>query len=427
MKSDSESIWSLFERLEEPLIMIRDYRLVSCNNAALQIFEKAKKDSTGKFSLSNYSPDLQPDGELSSSKEKEHFEIARKTGYHKFTWLLRNLQNQDYYVEVTLIFSENHDPEVHYMMLRNVDSEIETRQLIIEKLEEIERKDEHVTQLTKKIESQNEIIGTQRDVALIQKEEILQSKKEITDSINYARRMQSALLASKIEFKRCFSEYFILYKPKDIVSGDFYWLSKSDNYLVLVAADCTGHGVPGAFLSMIGIVFLNQIVNEMGLVQPNKILENLRDRIVNTFSHNDGVEDTNDGMDIAVVTFNMEKRSMQYSGAYNSVFLIRENELIELKADRMPLGLTSNQPTPFTNHEINLTENDNIYMFSDGYSSQFGWRNNKKFQMSKFKELLLDIQNVPLEAQGLLLENAYHNWKGELDQIDDIMVIGVKM
>ena len=427
MKNDIENIWTLFERLDEPFLLVRKNTLVRCNDAAHQIFNKDLCGKSGKFSLSKYSPELQPNGELSSQKEIEHYEYAKKYGCHRFSWLLKNLENENHSVEITLFFPEILDLEIHYMIFRNIDSETETRQLIIEKLEEIERKDEHITELKNKITFQTEIIETQRDVALIQKEEIFQSKKEITDSIKYAGRFQSTLLASKNEFSKIFSDHFILYKPKDIVSGDFYWLSKRDNQVILAAADCTGHGVPGAFMSMIGIVFLNEIVNELGLLQPNLILENLRDRIVNTFNQEGESENTMDGMDIALVTFYLDNSTMQYSGAFNSVFVIRENELIELKADRMPLGFITNNPSPFTNHEIRIIKNDSIYLFSDGFMSQFGWRNNKKFQMKNFRQLLLDIQNVPLEAQKVLLENSFNNWKGKLDQIDDIMVIGVKI
>jgi len=228
-------------------------------------------------------------------------------------------------------------------------------------------------------------------------------------------------------FRKSFSDYFILNKPKDIVSGDFYWISEIGSETVVAVTDCTGHGVPGAFLSMLGIGLLNEIVNELNIVQPNLILNNLRDRVIKSLAKPGENNETMDGMDIALITVNREKHTLQYSGAFNSLILIRNNNLSEIRGNRMPVGFSLITDIPFTNHEIEIKANDSIYLFSDGYKDQFGWRSNRKLQHNKFLGFLLSIQNVPMKAQKILLENNLKNWMGDLEQIDDILVVEVQV
>jgi len=299
---------------------------------------------------------------------------------------------------------------------------------LAEKNAEIKRLNKELLIQSEEINSQKEIIETQLDVAVQKRDEIIFQKKEITSSIIYAQRIQNALLTDEQLFRKHLKEYFILYKPKDIVSGDFYWMHHSDGKTILVAADSTGHGVGGAFMSLMGIVFLNEIVVSMGLSQPKKILESIRYKIINSLEHKGAAETINAGMDVACICIDHDAKELQYAGAFNSAIIIRNGELIELPADKMPIG---NHPylndNPFTNHTIQLEDDDSIYLYSDGYIDQFGWRNNKKFMKRNFKNLLLEIQNVPMKAQRLLMENSFQNWKGDLDQLDDVLVIGVQV
>jgi len=308
-----------------------------------------------------------------------------------------------------------------------INNNINTHELPAGKRAETTWNTEDIKMLKEEIFSQKEIIETQLEVALIQKDEISEKKKEITDSIRYARRIQSALLPKEDLFKKIFTDYFIFYKPKDIVSGDFYWISVKGNKTIVAATDCTGHGVPGAFMSIMGMVFLNEIVNNQGILQPNKILDNLNRRIISSLGQNRKKGETSDRMDIALVSIDLGNYSLQYAGAFNSLFIIRNNCLHEIKGDRMLIGVFNRKKKSFTNHEIEIKTNDSIYLFSDGYIDQFGWRSDKKFNMNNFREFLLSIQNVPMKAQKLLLENNLINWMGDMDQIDDILVIGIKI
>ena len=294
-------------------------------------------------------------------------------------------------------------------------------------MDEIQRLRMEIETLKDEIESQKEELETRRDLAENQRDEITAQQKELTDSIKYASRIQSSLMPGSELFKKSFSDYFILNKPKDIVSGDFYWISEIGSETVVAVVDCTGHGVPGAFMSMLGIGLLNEIVNEKNIVQPNLILNNLRDRVIKSLTQSGGDNETMDGMDIALITLDRENFTLQYSGANNPLIKIRNNNLSEIRGDRMPVGSYLVIDKPFTNHEIEIKANDSIYLFSDGYKDQYGWRSNRKLKHNKFLELLQSIQNVPMKAQKILLENNLKNWMGDLEQIDDIMVVGMQI
>ncbi|KPK85054.1 MAG: hypothetical protein AMS27_08440 [Bacteroides sp. SM23_62_1] len=269
------------------------------------------------------------------------------------------------------------------------------------------------------LEEQNIEIKHQRD-------QIFQQKQEITDSIHYASRIQNALLPPEKLLSKL-SDHFILYKPRDIVSGDYYWMTQKDGKTVVLAADCTGHGVPGAFMSMLGISFMNEIVNKSDMTQPNEILNKLRDNVVNSL-HQTGEEgEAQDGMDLALCVINNNKSKLQYAGAYNPLFLIRDDELIEYKPDKMPIGIYKEKQDSFTNHEIEIQDGDAMYMFSDGYVDQFGGPGAKKFMAKRFKELLLSIYKKPMNEQKTILDTTLEEWKGGIDQIDDILVMGFRI
>ncbi len=259
-----------------------------------------------------------------------------------------------------------------------------------------------------------------------QKNKIEHQNSEIRDSILYAKRIQSAVLPDEREIKKSLPQHFILFKPRDIVSGDFYWIAKHNKRTVVVAADCTGHGVPGAFMSMLGISLLNEITGRKKELTACKILDLLREQIKTTLSQTGKHEEAKDGMDLALCIIDPERSVVQFAGAYNPLILIRNGEIIIYKGDKMPIGIHIGNETPFTNHIIEVKENDMIYMFSDGYADQFGGPEGKKFKSVPFKKLLLEISKKPLSRQKEILENTIEEWKGELEQVDDILVIGLR-
>ncbi|PLX15454.1 MAG: hypothetical protein C0597_08870 [Marinilabiliales bacterium] len=252
-------------------------------------------------------------------------------------------------------------------------------------------------------------------------------KRQITDSIEYASRIQTAILPPGDFISRVIPEHFILYKPRDIVSGDFYWITHKNNKIVVAAVDCTGHGVPGAFMSMLGFALLNEIVNKETELKANIILNQLRDEVKKSL-HQTGKEDeAKDGMDIALCVIDPERLTLQYSGAYNPLYLIRNNELISLKADRMPIGIHIIEKESFTNHEINFQKGDIIYIFTDGYVDQFGGPKASKFRKTPFKEMLISIKDKEMDEQKKILDSEFEKWKGNRDQIDDVLVMGIKL
>lgn len=260
-----------------------------------------------------------------------------------------------------------------------------------------------------------------------QKEEIEKQKEEITDSIKYAKRIQNAILPSLEYAKEILPEHFILFRPRDIVSGDYYWMHRTGNILIVAAADCTGHGVPGAFMSMLGVSFLNEIVHKENLLQPHLILNKLRESVKRTLGQTGKEGEAKDGMDIAMVVVNFDTMMLQYAGAYNPLYLYRNGELIETKADKMPIGIYIKEKESFTNNEMPVQKGDTFYVFSDGYHDQFGGKDGGKYKSIPFKNYLGSIQSYNMAEQRELLNTNIDNWKGNLDQTDDIIVIGVRI
>ncbi len=224
--------------------------------------------------------------------------------------------------------------------------------------------------------------------------------------------------------KEHLQESFILYKPKDIVAGDFYWMEGVNNLIIFAAADCTGHGVPGAMVSVVCHNAMNRAVREFMLIEPDEILNKTRDIVVETFEKSD--EDVRDGMDVALCTINTESKKLSFSGANNGLYFIRNGELLQIKPDKQPIGKYDDSK-PFTKHEMDLEKGDVIYTFSDGYADQFGGPKGKKFMYRPFRELLLSIHTKPMSEQHDLLMNAFEEWRGKMEQIDDVCVIGVRI
>ncbi|MBE9469402.1 MAG: PAS domain S-box protein [Bacteroidetes bacterium] len=296
----------------------------------------------------------------------------------------------------------------------------------VQKLIAIDSDISKIKRAEEQIQQKNDKIETQRDFALKQRDEISMQKQEIIDSIIYAKRIQTAVLPSKKRISKIIPEYFILYKPRNIVSGDFYWIQEKDNKVIIVVADCTGHGVPGAFMSLIGISFINEIVNVNNIIKPNEILDNLKTRIINSLQQTSREDSIRDGMDMSICVIDKEKNVLNFAGANNPIYIVRDDELIEVTPDKMPVSIYKNISKPFTNHKINLTKGDLLYLFTDGYADQFGGEKAKKFKYRQFKQLFLKIKEASMFEQKLILDKEFERWSGNLEQVDDILVLGIR-
>lgn len=257
-----------------------------------------------------------------------------------------------------------------------------------------------------------------------QKKEVEEKNQEITDSITYAKRIQEAILPPRAELNRCLKNGFVLYKPKDIVAGDFYWMESIDDIVLFAAADCTGHGVPGAMVSVVCNGALNRAVREFGLRKPSEILNKVRELVIETFEKSK--DDVKDGMDIALCALDFNTNKLQFAGANNGLYVVSDNALKEIKADKQPIGIYLTKD-PFTNHEIQLNKGDAVYVFTDGFADQFGGPRGKKFKYEPFRQLILDNQKEAMDKQSELLSAAFENWRGEMEQVDDVCIIGVQV
>ncbi len=364
-------------------------------------------------------------------------------------------------------------------------------QLAVRNTEILQQKEEIEAQRDE-IEAQRNEIETQRDEVIRQRDQISYQQKEITSSIRYASRIQTAVLTPDDKINKLLPEYFILFRPRDIVSGDFYWVKEKDNKILVAVADCTGHGVPGAFMSMLGVAFLNEIGNTSSFIHPDKILNQLRQHIILALNQTGKQGEANDGMDIALALIDFDNMELQFAGANNPVWIVRnlrdaqrENPvieefkniadnkitviqdnnkhqnkhdsqtftlthttaitlhesqpdyvLLEIKPDRMPISISVRKEKDFSNNVVKIVKGDAIYLFSDGFADQFGGKDCRKFYTKYFKELLLRLQNNPMALQKEFIENALIDWMAfpnpknhgkSYDQIDDILVVGIKI
>lgn len=282
-----------------------------------------------------------------------------------------------------------------------------------------EKLEVQVQERTKEIESKNV--------------ELEHKNNDILSSIKYAERIQRALLPSAEKFKTLLPDSFVLFKPRDIVSGDFYWIefvqtADGDQMVVYATADCTGHGVPGAFVSIVSSSLLDTSKSNRDVNTPAEALDFLNKEINQTFNSQYSEEKIRDGMDVVICSLKIGSRELNFAGAKNPLFIVRKGELIEIKGDKQPVGfIDEGVSKPFTNHTIELQENDVIYTFSDGFADQFGGEKGKKYMYKKFKELLISVANLPMDEQKLLLNKEFESWKGKLDQLDDVLLIGVRI
>lgn len=337
--------------------------------------------------------------------------------------------------------------ETVYIEKKKVDEQVELLQLEKEKLQTEKGK---VDEKIKKLWSQSMAIHKEKEKIHEIKVEIELKHREVIDSVNYAKRIQEAILPSLTEISDCFPESFVLFKPKNIVSGDFYWFSQKDGKKIIASIDCTGHGVPGAFMSVIGSTLLNQIVNEKGITDPAEILDQLNKGVNHSLHQTQTGSESRDGMDAAICCFEYGKtpdaevakmenpgklnasasqalKKLQYAGANRSLYYIKNNMLEETKADKFPIGgLDYNDLKKFSTHTFEINKNDTFYISTDGFADQFG-QNNKKLKTKKFKEILLSIQNKSMDEQKEFLDIFIENWRENLEQTDDILIIGIRV
>lgn len=271
------------------------------------------------------------------------------------------------------------------------------------------------------IKTNEEVLDKQREIEQ-QKDIVEEKNKEIMDSISYAKRLQDAILPSKETIDSLIPNSHIFYKPKDVVSGDFYWLNEVDGWRYIAVVDCTGHGVPGAMVSLVGKNALDKCILEEGIREPNLVLDRLTVLIEETFSHSDA--EIRDGMDVAI--YRIKDNQLEFSGANNPLWVLRDNECIELKADKQPIGRYVKK-FPFTLHSFELQKEDTLYVFSDGYSDQFGGEKGKKMKVKNFKELVVSNIHKSVVEQGQIIAQRFEEWKGDYEQLDDVCVIGVRV
>jgi serine phosphatase RsbU (regulator of sigma subunit) len=314
----------------------------------------------------------------------------------------------------------------------------ELEQKVRERTREISEQKEEIESQRDEIEAQRDMVAAQRDLVSVQ-------KKEITDSIDYAQRIQQAVLPGKEYLDQIMHEYFVFFKPKDVVSGDFYWVKEVNESLIVVAADCTGHGVPGAFMSMLGITLLDEHFGDGRLEDPGDTLDSLRFKVKEMLVQKGQAEEQKDGMDMAIAIINRKKKELQFAGANLPLYLIRNSSreaesetklepnmsghdclLYEMKGDRQPIGVHWEE-TKFSSHRIKLMDHDTLYLFTDGFVDQFGGEQRKKYKSQRFKELLLSFQKASLSEQKQALKNAFESWRKGIEQIDDVCILGVRI
>jgi tetratricopeptide (TPR) repeat protein len=325
------------------------------------------------------------------------------------------------------------------LFLINIRNKKKANRILSEQKNEISEKNTELNQ-------RNEEILTQRDEIEVQKSQLESIHFSLTESIDYAKNIQSSILSNTILLKDNFTDSFVSFIPKDVVSGDFYWWTKINDTIIVAAVDCTGHGVPGAFMSMLGVTLLNEIVIKEQNIQPNIILNKLRQDVIKSLNQDKSNDNQKDGMDISLVSINIKTNEIQFAGANNPLYIIKneklkiENDTIklykvdelsnlklyEVKADKMPIAIYEKM-NDFSTKKIQLEKGDTIYLFSDGFADQFGGEKGKRITTKRFKNLILSNSNKKMNEQKQDLENFFNQWKNESAQIDDILVIGIKI
>jgi serine phosphatase RsbU (regulator of sigma subunit) len=352
---------------------------------------------------------------------------------------LANKKMEDHNIAKDSIFNQDKTSDI---TRKEMNYEYEKREAIAKAIAEAEKRTQHIiigSVIAGLILSLFFLVFIFRSLKLtkkqkllieLQKQEVEEHRKGIIDSITYARRIQEALLKEEEHITAYLPEHFVLYKPKDIVSGDFYWSVEKKGYWYICVADCTGHGVPGAFMSMLGIAYLNEIISSDVTLSPAAILDRLREKIVKELKQTGEIGESQDGMDISMMRFHLQSREMLWAGANNALWISGSVEgavvIKEIDPDKQPIGFTFD-PEPFTDHKVTINKNDIIYLFSDGYADQFGGPKGKKFKSKNLQEHLIALHHQSLNKQKEVLEKTFEDWRGDLEQLDDVAIIGIRM
>jgi serine phosphatase RsbU (regulator of sigma subunit) len=375
--------------------------------------EKKAKDQQLEIDLLNQNKKI---SELELEKQNAQINKARTEKY-----ILFGILGFIFLIFILLYFQFRQKKKAN-LLLAKKNHQLE------EQKEEISMKNLSLLTLNSTLEKQRAELADKNELLEKQKSELAKKNEQIRQSIVYASKIQEAILPSQKAIMQDFPNSFIFYRPRDIVSGDFYWYSEKEGKQIIAAVDCTGHSVPGAFMSMIGNTLLNEIVNEKNILHPAQILDKLHDGIVSTL--NQGREnDPKDGMDITLCVIDKKNKELEISTANHSVFIISNNNLQEIEGDIFSIGdeMLLHKKSNFTNHTVFLDQETTIYLMSDGYQDQFGGENNTKFMKFNLKKTLLSIQNLSLKEQGEFMIHTFYSWKGERQQIDDVLLIGLKI
>ena len=357
------------------------------------------------------------DFDISEVEMKENLELLKIIG-KEYRLPVIALSSSDNYSLLLNYGAVNfiHKPYIDITLISNINTAIN----LIDILKTIDLKEKIINEKDQRIQFQIENELKQREI-------IIKQNKEIMADIRYASRIQHAILPQLEQMEVFFHEYFILHQPKRHISGDFYWTYCNGTKKIVAVGDCTGHGVSGALMHMLGNAYLNEIAASNNYKTASDILEQLREHVMNSLNQTGESGEAQDGMDIALCIIDCENKKLEYAGANNPIYIIRDKELTEFRGDRMPVGIHINFNKPYTNHIVDLKSQDQIYLFSDGYADQFGGPKGKKFRYKQFQELLVKNCHEPMNIQKEILNNVHDKWRGQLEQIDDILVFGLKI
>lgn len=354
---------------------------------------------------------------LQSEKERQQLQIEKETEARKRAIWMLILSSL---ILIIVIYG--------LIITRKKNTLLAEQKLLIEhKNQTLEKANADIIEKNYQLSEQSEEIRAQNEEITTQKELIEDKNKSITDSIQYASLIQNAVLPTEEILSETFSDYFVLYKPRDIVSGDFWWYHRSSDRTIIAVADCTGHGVPGAFLSMLGTALLNEIANQNERISANELLNLLKEKMIEALVHNRKGDPRKDGMDIALCIFAKGSNIVEIAGANNPVYVLRDGTIEIIKGDKVPIGLHHVKTLPFTLKIFEYKPNDVFYLFSDGYPDQFGGEEGRKLMYKQFRELILSSANLPLNEQGEFLDESFKKWQGYNEQVDDVLVVGLKV
>ncbi len=449
---------TLFEDAGDAIILLRpDGRFFDCNYMACEYFNMSREELKGMTPV-QLSPEFQYDGEGSAEKSVHNIDLALQEGAQRFEWRHKKSDGTCFDASVSLnkivVSGEVYIQAILKDITQQKEDEKELdeyrsrlEKLVEEKTEDLAFANEALNNRNEELFQLVEQVSEQRDELEIQKNHIEMIHEQLTQSIDYAQRIQDSILPNFDSLKLLVSDRFVFFLPKDIVSGDFYWWASVEGSTVVAAVDCTGHGVPGAFMSMLGMSLLREVVQKEYVTHPAVILHRIRKEVIRTLNQCNSVNSDKDGMDMSVVSIDQKNKKMLYGGANNPVYIVRnvkENglfdvnsprqrrmlkgdfELLEIKPDKMPVAIYERMDR-FEAVEVQLKQGDQVYLFSDGYADQFGGADGKKFKYQTFREAILGGAHKAMEEQYLELWETFLNWKGDEEQVDDVVVLGLKI